>query len=187
MKKIVSLVLVLCMMVFAFSALAEQATTTTTGTESGDSSALFAASGESEGADSGESEGADGDALMEAIGATKAEEIKTVAADSAEKFYGTFTVSKMIMLGYAIDVAAMTTGEGAAATVTFSAEGVTSAGEDGQPKLNAFDSCELVDGVLNVVSEGTTIKLALTEDGGILMNVAIDAENEIGLLLAPVK
>jgi hypothetical protein len=41
--------------------------------------------------------------------------------------------------------------------------------------------------VLNIVSEGTTIKLSLTEDGGILMNVAIDAENEIGLLLAPVK
>lgn len=180
MKKIVSLVLVLCMMVFAFSALAEQATTTTTGTESGDSSALFAASGESE--------GADGDALMEAIGATKAEEIKTVAADSAEKFYGTFTASKMIMLGYAIDVAAMMTGENAAATtITFSAEGITSAGEDGQPKLNAFESCELVDGVLNIVYEGTTIKLSLTEDGGILMNVAVDAENEIGLLLAPVK
>jgi len=191
MKKILSLVLVLCMMVFAVSALAEQTTETTDATaqqsaESGESLAsLFAGSSES-----GEGEGDSTGALFEQIGATKAEEIKTVAAESAEQFFGTYTITKMIMMGYSFDVAALLAGEGesaSASTFVLSAEGVTAANIDGQPMTQALESCELVDGVLNIVSEGSTMKLALTEDGNVLLSVAIDAENAISLLMTLTK
>ena len=187
MKKILSLVLVLCMMVFAVSALAEQTTETTDATaqqsaESGESMAsLFAGSGEN-----GES-GADTDSVMQLLGATKAEEIATVAADSVEQFYGTFTVTKMIMMGYAFDVTALV-GEGASLGLALSAEGMTATdASTGETKVNPIDSSELVDGVLNLVAEGQTIKMALTSDGNVLLTVAIDAENAISLLLAPQK
>ena len=190
MKKILSLVLVLCMMVFAVSALAEQTTETTDATaqqsaESGESMAsLFAGSAES--GENGES-GADTDSVMQLLGATKAEEIATVAADSVEQFYGTFTVTKMIMMGYEFDVTALV-GEGASLSLALSAEGMTAAdASTGETKVNPIDSSELVDGVLNLVAEGQTIKMALTSDGNVLLTVAMDAENEISLLLAPQK
>ena len=189
MKKILSLVLVLCMMVFAVSALAEQTTETTDATaqqsaESGDSSALFAASGES--GENGES-GADTDSVMQLLGATKAEEIATVAADSVEQFYSAYTVTKMIMMGYEFDVTALV-GEGASLGLALSAEGMTATdASTGETKVNPIESSELVDGVLNLVAEGQTIKMALTSDGNVLLTVAMDAENEISLLLAPQK
>ena len=187
MKKILSLVLVLCMMVFAVSALAEQTTETTDATaqqsaESGESMAsMFAGSGEN-----GES-GADTDSVMQLLGATKAEEIATVAADSVEQFYSAYTVTKMIMMGYEFDVTALV-GEGASLGLALSAEGMTATdASTGETKVNPIDSSELVDGVLNLVAEGQTIKMALTSDGNVLLTVAMDAENEISLLLAPQK
>lgn len=199
MKKILSLVLVLCMMVFAFSALAEQTTEaapqSAESAQSGESSAdsseamskLFAESGES--AEGTEGQGLDMDAAMKALGATKMEDVKTVPADSADKFYGTFTVTKMVMNGYAFDLSVMMGAAAATPSLTISAEGVSTADESGEAKLIPFESCELVDGVLNVVLEGNTTKLSLLEDGSVLMSVALPGEEaaEMGLLLAAAK
>lgn len=202
MKKILSLVLVLCMMVFAFSALAEQTTEaapqSAESAQSGESSAdsseamskLFAESGESaEGTEGTEGQGLDMDAAMKALGATKMEDVKTVPADSADKFYGTFTVTKMVMNGYAFDLSVMMGAAAATPSLTISAEGVSAADESGEAKLVPFESCELVDGVLNVVLEGSATKLSLLEDGSVLMSVALPGEEaaEISLILAAAK
>ncbi len=199
MKKIVSLVLVLCMMVFAFSALAEQTTEAapqgTESAQSGESSAdsseamskLFAESGES--AEGTEGQGVDTEAVMQALGATKMEDVKAVPADSADKFYGAFTVTKMVMNGYAFDLSVMMGAAAATPSLTISAEGVSTADESGEAKLIPFESCELVDGVLNVVLEGNATKLSLLEDGSVLMSVALPGEEavEMGLILAAAK
>ena len=199
MKKILSLVLVLCMMVFAFSALAEQTTEaapqSAESAQSGESSAdsseamskLFAESGES--AEGAEGQGDNTAAVMEALGATKREDVKTVPADSADKFYGTFTLTKMVMSGYAFDLSVMMGAAAATPSLTISAEGVSTADESGEAKLVPFESCELVDGVLNVVLEGSATKLSLLEDGSVLMSVALPGEEmgEISIILAAAK
>ena len=199
MKKILSLVLVLCMMVFAFSALAEQTTEaapqSAESAQSGESSAdsseamskLFAESGES--AEGAEGQGDNTAAVMEALGATKMEDVKTVPADSADKFYGTFTLTKMVMSGYAFDLSVMMGAAAATPSLTISAEGVSTADESGEAKLVPFESCELVDGVLNVVLEGSATKLSLLEDGSVLMSVALPGEEmgEISIILAAAK
>ena len=179
MKKILSLVLVLCMMVFAFSALAEQTTEaapqSAESAQSGESSAdsseamskLFAESGESaEGTEGTEGQGLDMDAAMKALGATK-----------------------RVMNGYAFDLSVMMGAAAATPSLTISAEGVSTADESGEAKLIPFESCELVDGVLNVVLEGSATKLSLLEDGSVLMSVALPGEEavEMGLILAAAK
>lgn len=199
MKKILSLVLVLCMMVFAFSALAEQTTEAapqdTESAQSGESSAesseamskLFAESGES--AEGTEGQGVDTEAVMQALGATKMEDVKAVPADSADKFYGTFTVTKMVMNGYAFDITSMMSEQAAKPSLTISAEGVSTVDENGEAKVTPFTSSEFADGVLNVVVEGGNVKLSLLEDGSILMTAVLPGEEaaEIGLLLAAAK
>ena len=205
MKKILSLVLVLCMMVFAFSALAEQTTEATPqsaeSAQSGESSAdsseamskLFAESGESaEGTEGTEGQGLDMDAAMKALGATKMEDVKTVPADSADKFYGTFTVAKMAMNGYMFDLSAITSmmsEQAVMPSLTISAEGVSTADENGEAKVTPFTSSEFADGVLNVVVEGSNMKLSLLEDGSILMTVVLPGEEaaEMSLVLAAAK
>ncbi len=202
MKKILSLVLVLCMMVFAFSALAEQTTEAapqgTESAQSGESSAdsseamskLFAESGES--AEGTEGQGVDTEAVMQALGATKMEDVKTVPADSADKFYGTFTVSKMVMNGYAFDISAFTSmmsEQAAKPSLTISAEGVSTVDENGEAKVTPFTSSEFADGVLNIVVEGGSAKLSLLEDGSILMIAVLPGEQavEMGVILAAAK
>ena len=202
MKKILSLVLVLCMMVFAFSALAEQTTEeapqSAESAQSGESSAdsseamskLFAESGESaEGTEGTEGQGLDMDAAMKALGATKMEDVKTVPADSADKFYGAFTLSKMVMNGYAFDLSVMMGAAAATPSLTISAEGVSTVDENGEAKVAPFTSSEFADGVLNVVVEGGSVKLSLLEDGSVLMSVALPGEEmgEISLILAAAK
>ena len=167
MKKILSLVLVLCMMVFAFSALAEQTTEaapqSAESAQSGESSAesseamskLFAESGES--AEGTEGQGVDTEAVMQALGATKMEDVKAVPADSADKFYGTFTVTKMVMNGYAFDITSMMSEQAAKPSLTISAEGVSTVDENGEAKVTPFTSSEFADGVLNVVAEGSSL------------------------------
>ena len=199
MKKILSLVLVLCMMVFAFSALAEQTTEaapqSAESAQSGESSAdsseamskLFAESGES--AEGAEGQGVDTEAVMQALGATKMEDVKAVPADSADKFYGTFTVTKMVMNGYAFDLSVMMGAAAATPSLTISAEGVSTVDENGEAKVAPFTSSEFADGVLNVVVEGGSVKLSLLEDGSVLMSVALPGEEmgEISLILAAAK
>ena len=202
MKKILSLVLVLCMMVFAFSALAEQTTEaapqSAESAQSGESSAdsseamskLFAESGES--AEGTEGQGDNTAAVMEALGATKMEDVKTVPADSADKFYGTFTVAKMAMNGYMFDLSAITSmmsEQAVMPSLTISAEGVSTADENGEAKDTPFTSSEFADGVLNVVVEGSNMKLSLLEDGSILMTVVLPGEEaaEMSLVLAAAK
>ena len=202
MKKILSLVLVLCMMVFAFSALAEQTTEaapqSAESAQSGESSAdsseamskLFAESGES--AEGAEGQGDNTAAVMEALGATKMEDVKTVPADSADKFYGTFTVAKMAMNGYMFDLSAITSmmsEQAVMPSLTISAEGVSTADENGEAKVTPFTSSEFADGVLNVVVEGSNMKLSLLEDGSILMTVVLPGEEaaEMSLVLAAAK
>ena len=199
MKKILSLVLVLCMMVFAFSALAEQTTEAapqgTESAQSGESSAesseamskLFAESGES--AEGTEGQGVDTEAVMQALGATKMEDVKAVPADSADKFYGTFTVSKMVMNGYAFDITSMMSEQAAKPSLTISAEGVSTVDENGEAKVTPFTSSEFADGVLNVVAEGGSAKLSLLEDGSILMIAVLPGEQavEMGVILAAAK
>ena len=202
MKKILSLVLVLCMMVFAFSALAEQTTEaapqSAESAQSGESSAdsseamskLFAESGES--AEGTEGQGDNTAAVMEALGATKMEDVKTVPADSADKFYGTFTVAKMAMNGYMFDLSAITSmmsEQAVMPSLTISAEGVSTADENGEAKVTPFTSSEFADGVLNVVVEGSNMKLSLLEDGSILMTVVLPGEEaaEMSLVLAAAK
>lgn len=202
MKKILSLVLVLCMMVFAFSALAEQTTEaapqSAESAQSGESSAdsseamskLFAESGESaEGTEGTEGQGLDMDAAMKALGATKMEDVKTVPADSADKFYGTFTVTKMVMNGYAFDLSVMMGAAAATPSLTISAEGVSTVDENGEAKVTPFTSSEFADGVLNVVVEGGNVKLSLLEDGNILLTAVLPGEEavEMGLILAAAK
>ena len=202
MKKILSLVLVLCMMVFAFSALAEQTTEAapqgTESAQSGESSAesseamskLFAESGESaEGTEGTEGQGLDMDAAMKALGATKMEDVKTVPADSADKFYGTFTVTKMVMNGYAFDITSMMSEQAAKPSLTISAEGVSTVDENGEAKVTPFTSSEFADGVLNAVVEGGNVKLSLLEDGSILLTAVLPGEEavEMGLILAAAK
>lgn len=199
MKKILSLVLVLCMMVFAFSALAEQTTEAapqgTESAQSGESSAesseamskLFAESGES--AEGTEGQGVDTEAVMQALGATKMEDVKAVPADSADKFYGTFTVSKMVMNGYAFDITSMMSEQAAKPSLTISAEGVSTVDENGEAKVTPFTSSEFADGVLNIVVEGGSAKLSLLEDGSILMIAVLPGEQavEMGVILAAAK
>ena len=199
MKKILSLVLVLCMMVFAFSALAEQTTEAapqgTESAQSGESSAesseamskLFAESGES--AEGAEGQGVDTEAVMQALGATKMEDVKAVPADSADKFYGTFTVTKMVMNGYAFDITSMMSEQAAKPSLTISAEGVSTVDENGEAKVTPFTSSEFADGVLNVVAEGGSAKLSLLEDGSILMIAVLPGEQavEMGVILAAAK
>lgn len=202
MKKILSLVLVLCMMVFAFSALAEQTTEaapqSAESAQSGESSAdsseamskLFAESGESaEGTEGTEGQGLDMDAAMKALGATKMEDVKTVPADSADKFYGTFTVTKMVMNGYAFDLSVMMGAAAATPSLTISAEGVSTVDENGEAKVTPFTSSEFADGVLNAVVEGGNVKLSLLEDGSILLTAVLPGEEavEMGLILAAAK
>ena len=202
MKKILSLVLVLCMMVFAFSAFAEQTTEaapqSAESAQSGESSAdsseamskLFAESGESaEGTEGTEGQGLDMDAAMKALGATKMEDVKTVPADSADKFYGTFTVTKMVMNGYAFDLSVMMGAAAATPSLTISAEGVSTVDENGEAKVTPFTSSEFADGVLNVVVEGGNVKLSLLEDGSILLTAVLPGEEavEMGLILAAAK
>lgn len=202
MKKILSLVLVLCMMVFAFSALAEQTTEaapqSAESAQSGESSAdsseamskLFAESGESaEGTEGTEGQGLDMDAAMKALGATKMEDVKTVPADSADKFYGTFTVTKMVMNGYAFDLSVMMGAAAATPSLTISAEGVSTVDENGEAKVTPFTSSEFADGVLNAVVEGGNVKLSLLEDGNILLTAVLPGEEavEMGLILAAAK
>ncbi len=199
MKKILSLVLVLCMMVFAFSALAEQTTEAapqgTESAQSGESSAesseamskLFAESGES--AEGAEGQGVDTEAVMQALGATKMEDVKAVPADSADKFYGTFTVTKMVMNGYAFDITSMMSEQAAKPSLTISAEGVSTVDENGEAKVTPFTSSEFADGVLNIVVEGGSAKLSLLEDGSILMIAVLPGEQavEMGVILAAAK
>lgn len=199
MKKILSLVLVLCMMVFAFSALAEQTTEAapqgTESAQSGESSAesseamskLFAESGES--AEGTEGQGVDTEAVMQALGATKMEDVKAVPADSADKFYGTFTVTKMVMNGYAFDITSMMSEQAAKPSLTISAEGVSTVDENGEAKVTPFTSSEFADGVLNIVVEGGSAKLSLLEDGSILMIAVLPGEQavEMGVILAAAK
>lgn len=199
MKKILSLVLVLCMMVFAFSALAEQTTEAapqgTESAQSGESSAesseamskLFAESGES--AEGAEGQGVDTEAVMQALGATKMEDVKAVPADSADKFYGTFTVTKMVMNGYAFDITSMMSEQAAKPSLTISAEGVSTVDENGEAKVTPFTSSEFADGVLNVVVESGSAKLSLLEDGSILMIAVLPGEQavEMGVILAAAK
>lgn len=199
MKKILSLVLVLCMMVFAFSALAEQTTEaapqSAESAQSGESSAesseamskLFAESGES--AEGTEGQGVDTEAVMQALGATKMEDVKAVPADSADKFYGTFTVTKMVMNGYAFDITSMMSEQAAKPSLTISAEGVSTVDENGEAKVTPFTSSEFADGVLNIVVEGGSAKLSLLEDGSILMIAVLPGEQavEMGVILAAAK
>lgn len=199
MKKILSLVLVLCMMVFAFSALAEQTTEaapqSAESAQSGESSAdsseamskLFAESGES--AEGTEGQGVDMEAVMQALGATKMEDVKAVPADSADKFYGTFTATKMVMNGYAFDLTSMMSEQAAKPSLTISAEGVSTVDENGEATVTPFTSSEFADGVLNAVFEGGSVKLSLLEDGSILMTAVLPGEEavEMGLILAAAK
>ena len=199
MKKILSLVLVLCMMVFAFSALAEQTTEaapqSAESAQSGESSAdsseamskLFAESGES--AEGAEGQGDNTAAVMQALGATKMEDVKAVPADSADKFYGTFTVTKMVMNSYAFDLSVMMGAAAATPSLTISAEGVSTVDENGEAKVAPFTSSEFADGVLNVAVEGGSVKLSLLEDGSILMTAVLPGEEavEMGVILAAAK
>ena len=119
-------------------------------------------------------QGFDLGSLLSTMGLQKGEEVKTVSAENAEQFFGTWVVKKTVIDGYEVTPEFMQEiGMESNYTETLSAEKIVYTYNGEEMQTEAVTACDFADGVLTITADGRTYRLQMTESGEMIASASL--------------